>query len=329
MYKYPYGDSQQLNLDWILAKIKELEASGADLEEVSNALISLTYNTNTAYRRYDYAFLNGKLYRCLTDTTGAFDPAAWMEVRIGEDIPVLTRLLNAVDASLTTLQDRAVIQVQDKTADSNTLDNIVNHALAQITAGITSYGKLFTFRTNNGTGINPNEYFGNSRVYVICNFQQNTYGCGLLLSDNPNNIAAFVRRNNINTLYPIGDFQSEISNLNGAINALTTEVIGTITKHTSITTGSIDSQLLRRVGNLVNIGGRVYNMSNQIANANFFMISENCRPNVTRKLMCTYVKEDDTQSTYYVNVNPDGTVYLGVSNSLKIKQIMVVGTYPI
>ena len=53
MYKYPYGDSQQLNLDWILAKLKELKNAGIglDLEDVSNALISLTYNTNTAYRR--------------------------------------------------------------------------------------------------------------------------------------------------------------------------------------------------------------------------------------------------------------------------------------
>lgn len=225
MYKYPYGDSQQLNLDWIISKIKELEEAGLrlNLEKVSNALISLTYNTSTAYRRYDYAFLNGKLYRCLSDTSGAFDPAAWMEVRIGEDIPVLTRLLNAVDASLTTLQNRAVIHVQDKITGNNTLDNIVNHALAQITAGMTSYGKLFTFRTNNGTGSDPNEYFGNSRVCVICNFQENLFGCGLLLSDSYNNIAAFIRRNGVNTLYPIGDFQTEINNLNGAITSLDTQ----------------------------------------------------------------------------------------------------------
>lgn len=116
MYKYPYGDSQQLNLDWIIAKLKELEASGGaggtDLEEVSNALISLTYNTSTAYRRYDYAFLNGKLYRCLTDTSGVFDPPAWQEALIGDDLSVLTRWINAIDAA-------AVVDVKFDTSGTN------------------------------------------------------------------------------------------------------------------------------------------------------------------------------------------------------------------
>lgn len=116
MYKYPYGDSQQLNLDWILAKLKELEASGgsggADLEEVSNALISLTYNTSTAYRRYDYAFLNGKLYRCLSDTSGVFDPSAWQDALIGDDLSVLTRWINAIDAA-------AVVDVKFDTSGTN------------------------------------------------------------------------------------------------------------------------------------------------------------------------------------------------------------------
>lgn len=107
MYQYPYGNAQQLNLDWILSKIQELEAGsggGADLEEVANALVSASFDAGVSYRRYDYCFYNGKLYRALNDTSGAFNPADWLEVVIGDDIPVLTRLLNAVDASLTSLQ---------------------------------------------------------------------------------------------------------------------------------------------------------------------------------------------------------------------------------
>ena len=112
MYQYPYGDTQQLNLDWILTKIKELEAGEADLEEISNALISLTYNPNTLYARYDYAFRNGKLYRCLSGTSGAFDPTAWQEALIGDDLAIRTRWINALNAA-------AVVDVKFDTSGTN------------------------------------------------------------------------------------------------------------------------------------------------------------------------------------------------------------------
>ncbi len=114
MYKYPYGDSQQLNLDWILAKLKELEAAGLglDLEEIANVFIALTYSSGTQYRRYDYCYYQGKLYRALNDNIGAFNASDWMEVRLGDDIPVLTRLINAIDAA-------AVVDVKFDTSGTN------------------------------------------------------------------------------------------------------------------------------------------------------------------------------------------------------------------
>ncbi len=149
MYQYPYGNAQQLNLDWILSKIQELEAgsTSVNIEEVANALVSASFDAGVSYRRYDYCFYNGKLYRALNDTTGAFNPADWLEVVVGDDIPVLTRLLNAVDASLTTLQEQVAELDSDDvdnasnvtgTTVSNALDNL-NGALIVIRNDITQF----------------------------------------------------------------------------------------------------------------------------------------------------------------------------------------------
>ena len=133
MYQYPYGNAQQLNLDWIISKLQKLESGsggGADLEEVANALVSASFDATIPYRKYDYAFYDGKLYRALNDNIGAFNPADWLEVTLGADIPVLTRLLNAVDTSLTTLQG----QVAD--LDSDDVDNASNVTGTTVTAAL-------------------------------------------------------------------------------------------------------------------------------------------------------------------------------------------------
>lgn len=135
MYQYPYGNAQQLNLDWILSKIQELESGSgggdADLEEIANVLVSASFDAGVSYRMYDYCFYNGKLYRALNDTSGAFNPADWSEITLGADIPVLTRLLNAVDTSLTSLQTTvgnqgtAITNLQNAVGslDSDDVDN--------------------------------------------------------------------------------------------------------------------------------------------------------------------------------------------------------------
>ena len=64
---------------------------------MANALITLTHRSTTQYQRWDYCFYNGKLYRALVNTTGAFAPGDWREVVLGDDVSVLTRLINALD----------------------------------------------------------------------------------------------------------------------------------------------------------------------------------------------------------------------------------------
>lgn len=114
-YLYPWGNTQELNLDWMLQKIKDLEnggGSGADIEEIANVLVAPTYRSANTYQRYDYAFYNGKLYRAIANTTGVFNPSDWLEVQIGNDVAILTRLVNAIDAA-------AVIDVKFDTTGTN------------------------------------------------------------------------------------------------------------------------------------------------------------------------------------------------------------------
>lgn len=102
MYQYPYGNAQQLNLDWILGKLKELESGsggGVDLEAVSNALIALTYAEQN-YNRSDIVFYNGKLYRANQNITAeAWNAAHWDEILLGDTVANLVRYVGSLNNS--------------------------------------------------------------------------------------------------------------------------------------------------------------------------------------------------------------------------------------
>ena len=155
MYQYPYGNAQQLNLDWILSKLQELESGsggGADLEEVANALVSASFDATIPYRKYDYAFYDGKLYRALNDNIGAFNPADWMEVTLGDDIPVLTRLVNADSALINTLQNQLQNLGSDDVANESTVTgNTVSDALGTLNGAINDKILYFTSQAVSAT----------------------------------------------------------------------------------------------------------------------------------------------------------------------------------
>ena len=100
MYQYPYGNAQQLNLDWILNKLKELElGSGATLEEVSNALIALNYAEQN-YNLSDIVFHNGKLYSANQNITAEpWNPEHWNEVLLANPVSNLVRYVSALNNS--------------------------------------------------------------------------------------------------------------------------------------------------------------------------------------------------------------------------------------
>lgn len=106
MYQYPYGDSQQLNLDWIINKLIELEQSfvageSAELEEFANALISLTYIPTQAYNNSDIVFHDGHLYRCNTTIPApgeVWNPAHWDQIMLGNTVANLVRAVAGMNS---------------------------------------------------------------------------------------------------------------------------------------------------------------------------------------------------------------------------------------
>ena len=107
MYQYPYGDSQQLNLDWIINKLIELSneikehGSDVDLEEVANALISITYSSTQAYNTSDIVFYDGHLYRCNTTISApgeVWDPAHWDQIMLGNTVANLVRAVAGMNS---------------------------------------------------------------------------------------------------------------------------------------------------------------------------------------------------------------------------------------
>ena len=91
-FLYPWGNTQQLNLDWIIQKIKELESAppgAAEITGIANALLALTYNGGTAYDEGDIVYRNEKLYVCNTTIASpgeTWNPAHWDEVLLGDAV---------------------------------------------------------------------------------------------------------------------------------------------------------------------------------------------------------------------------------------------------
>ena len=104
MYQYPYGDTQQLNLDWIINKLIELaneQESDVTLEQVSNALISLTYIPTQAYNNSDIVFHDGHLYRCNTTIPApgeVWDPSHWDQIMLGNTVANLVRAVAGMNS---------------------------------------------------------------------------------------------------------------------------------------------------------------------------------------------------------------------------------------
>ena len=100
---------------------------------------------------------------------------------------------------------------------------------------------------------------------------------------------------------------------------------GVITKNT--TSGTFEQYCCYKVGNVVNVSARIYNLS-QVASGFFFTLPEGFRPRT--KAYCSgtiFINNTATPAT--INIETNGSVGVNYSGTLTLTQISFVGTFPI
>ena len=118
-YMYPYGDTQQLNLSWFLAKFKELyeyvmqlDPSGETAMDVILSRFTEQYDSTKTYIPGDYCIYDGYIYKANTTTGGTFNSSAWDAALPVNDVQGLRILLGGLSTDLDALEQNAVTNVQ-------------------------------------------------------------------------------------------------------------------------------------------------------------------------------------------------------------------------
>lgn len=102
---------------------------------------------------------------------------------------------------------------------------------------------------------------------------------------------------------------------------------GTITK--AVSSGTLDSAICYKVGNMVNVSGRIHTMNNEQAAGTFFVIPEGFRP---RNAVFTsgYINVNNVGNMpILATIQSNGNVSIGYSSSATCSQVGFTGSYAI
>lgn len=156
---YPYSNLNQLNLDWILSELKTLKELAPeptptlDIQAVAEALVALPFDSNTSYQIYDFISKDGEIWRATEaiPAGSAWDSTKWFKTKLGTDLAVLERWINAINNSLTSLQNTvADLDSADIADDSDAGGATVKASLNNLKGSIDA--KFPVSVANGGTG---------------------------------------------------------------------------------------------------------------------------------------------------------------------------------
>ena len=156
---YPFSNTAQLNLDWILDELKKLKELAPvvppteEIDEIGQALLAGAYDAETEYQKNDYIIQDGKAYRATEATTGIFDSTKWREVKIADDLAIITRWSNATNTYLNNLNAGQIAFSESATYDNGTVGKelqAINSSLNPIT--LSSYADITAFLNDNDSG---------------------------------------------------------------------------------------------------------------------------------------------------------------------------------
>lgn len=112
-----------------------------------------------------------------------------------------------------------------------------------------------------------------------------------------------------------------------ALDSLNSKTTDEVSKISSISGGTLDSNALIKVGNTVFGSARLYSISTA-ANGNFFTIPSGFRPTQPTRTSA-YMFINGVSTPMLATINTDGTVYFGYSQSQTTTQVGFAGSWTV
>lgn len=308
----------------------EIDAAKEDLEKLKLDVAD-AYSASDAHAVGDYVVRNSVLYRCTTAIGSGgemWNAAHWTTVNIGDE-------LVAIKAGIDLLEE----DLADEYSSSSTYavgdycmkDGVLYRCTTAISTAEAWTSGHWTAAQVGDELCDLKGSLTSIQGQITANVETSTtaskaYSAGeyLVLNGTLYRVALDIQNGSTIT---IGT--NVIScNMGTELTALTKEISDNIEKSGAVTTGTIDSAICFKKGNVVFASGRIYGMTNQVATGNFFVLPNGFAP---KQVIYgnAYIAANGSLIPTFCIIRPSGNVALSHSSTLQIDQVYFSCSFPI